>query len=204
MHPTVSSVFDRICATRGCGGDVLEIGAVPAEDTLLCLPSLEGARSRVGVNLDGPHRYRGFEILRGDANSLESLPGFGDESFDTVLCNAVLEHDHRFWLTLDEIKRVTRPGGVIGIGVPAFVKLPGERRAARLARWLGRFGVPERILDPLRAGTVTLQIHDFPGDFYRFSPRAVAEVFLEGLVQTEVHTVMVPPRVIGFGVKPPR
>jgi SAM-dependent methyltransferase len=204
MHPTVFSLFDRICAARSCGGDVLEIGAVPSDETLLCLPALAGARSRIGVNLDGPHRHGGLEILQADANSLAFLPGFGDESFDTVLCNAVLEHDRFFWKTLAEMKRLTRPGGVIGIGVPGYTKIPMERTASRLARSLGWIGVPARILDPLRAATLTLQIHNFPGDYYRFSPQAVADVFLEGLVDTELHTLMLPPRVIGFGMKPVR
>ena len=204
MHPTVFSLFDRICAARHCGGDVLEIGAVPSDETLLCLPALAGAQRRIGVNLDGPHRHGAIEILRADANSLACLPGFGDESFDTVLCNAVLEHDRFFWKTLAEMKRVTRPGGVIGIGVPGYTKVPLERTASRLARLLGWIGVPSRILDPLRAATLTLQIHNYPGDYYRFSPQAVADVFLEGLVDTELHTIMLPPRVIGFGVKPAR
>lgn len=156
------------------------------------------------MNLDGPHRHRDVEILRADANSLASMPGFGDDSFDTVLCNSVLEHDRFFWRTLAEMKRVTRPGGVIGIGVPGYAKLPLERTASRLARTLAWIRVPGRIRDPLGASTLTLQIHDHPGDYYRFSPQAVAEVFLEGLVDTELHTLMLPPRVIGFGVKPAR
>jgi len=204
MHSTVFTLFDRICAARQCGGDVLEIGAVPSDETLLCLPALVGSRRRIGVNLDGPHRHGDIEILRADANSLACLSGFGNESFDTVLCNAVLEHDRFFWKTLAEMKRVTRPGGVIGIGVPGYTKVSLERMASRLARSLGWFGVPSRILDPLRAATLTLQIHNYPGDYYRFSPQAVADVFLEGLVDTELHTIMLPPRVIGFGVKPAR
>jgi SAM-dependent methyltransferase len=204
MHSTVFSLFDRLCTARRCGGDVLEIGALPTDDTLLCLPALAGARSRIGVNLDGPHRHGDFEILRADANSLASLPGFGDATFDTVLCNSVLEHDPFFWKTLAEMKRVTRPGGVIGIGVPGYAKLPVERRASRLAAALSWIGVPAGILDPLRAATLTLQIHNHPGDYYRFSPQAVAEVFLEGLEAPEVHTLMLPPRVIGFGVIPSR
>ena len=204
MHPTVFSLFDRICAARRCGGDILEIGAVPSDESLLCLPALAGARSRVGVSLDGPHRCRGYDILRADANALAALPGFGNESFDTVLCNSVLEHDRFFWQTLSEMRRLTRPGGVIGIGVPGYAKLPRERSASRLAGMLSKIGVPAGILDPMRASTLTLQIHNYPGDYYRFSPQAVAEVFLEGLVEAEVHTVMLPPRVIGFGVKPAR
>jgi ABC-type dipeptide/oligopeptide/nickel transport system permease component len=154
MHSTVFSLFDRLCAARRCGGDVLEIGAVPTDDTLLCLPALAGARSRIGVNLDGPHRHGDFEILRADANSLASLPGFGDATFDTVLCNSVLEHDPFFWKTLAEMKRVTRPGGTIGIGVPGYAKLPVERRASRLAAALSWIGVPAGILAAVKRNSI--------------------------------------------------
>ena len=204
MHPSVFSMFDRLCGSRNCGGDVLEIGAVPSEETLLCLPSLSGARRRVGVNIDGPSSIRGFEILQGNANDLRGLDGFGDESFDTVLCNAVLEHDPRFWRTLAEMRRLLRPGGVMGIGVPGFATLPVERRVSKITRILSSVGVPARMLDPWRASTMTLVVHNYPGDYYRFSAQAMAEVFLEGLVETEVHTVLVPPRIIGLGVKPAR
>lgn len=204
MHPSVFSAFDRLCRARKCGGDVLEIGAMPSEETLLCLPSLSGARRRIGVNIAGPSSIRGSEILHANANDLRGLDGFSDESFDTVLCNAVLEHDPRFWRTLAEMKRLLRPGGIMGIGVPGFAKLPVERRVSKVARILSSFGVPARVLDPWRASTMTLVIHNHPGDYYRFSPQAVAEVFLEGLVETEVHTVLVPPRIIGLGMKPAR
>ena len=154
------------------------------------------------MNLDGPHWYRDFEILQANANDLSTHPRFRDDSFDLVLCNAVREHDRCFWKTVAEIKRVTRPGGLIGIGVPAYTTLPLERRFSKLARMFGRFGVPTRMLDPMQASTLTLRVHNYPGDYYRFSPQAVEEVFLEGLVEKELHTLMLPPRVIGFGVKP--
>ena len=51
MHPRVFEEFERICRTRGAGGDVLEIGAVPSRESLLFLPALSGARSRIGVDL---------------------------------------------------------------------------------------------------------------------------------------------------------
>ena len=85
-----------------------------------------------------------------------------------------------------------------------YTTLPLERRASRFARIFGRLGLPAPFLDPLRASTLTLKVHDFPGDYYRFSPQAVEEVFLEGLVEKELSTMMLPPRVIGFGIKPAR
>jgi len=184
MHARVFAEFETICRERAAGGDVLEIGAVPAKESLLCMRALSGARSKVGVNLDGPSRYKDFEILAEDANDLSR---FADASFDTVLSNAVLEHDAYFWRSLSEIRRVARPGGLIVIGVPGY----GEVPMRRLLRFLGG----------IEAATPTLQLHRFPGDYYRFSAQAVREVFLEGLEQTEVRTVLVPPRIIGVGVR---
>ena len=201
MHTRVFAEFERICAARGAGGDVLEVGAVPSQDSLLCLPALAGAKSKVGINLDGPSRYADFEILRADANAMSC---FADESFDTVLCNSVLEHDKHFWKSVSEMKRVIRPGGLIAIGVPGFVTLPIERKASRVARILRRLRVSRALLDPMDASTLTLRTHAHPSDYYRFSPQAVRDVFLDGLIDTELHTVMLPPRLIGVGIKPPR
>jgi len=184
MHTRVFREFETICRERAAGGDVLEIGAMPTDDSLLCMDVLSAARRKVGVNLAGGGRYKDFEILQANANDLQC---FDDASFDTVLSNAVLEHDAYFWLTLSEIRRVTRPGGLIAIGVPGYGKLPWRR----LRRFWGSWA----------PSTVTLQLHGFPGDFYRFSEQAVREVFLEGLERTEVRTVLVPPRLIGVGVK---
>lgn len=198
MHPSVFEEFDRICRVRGAGGDVLEIGAVASGDSLLCLPSLRGARSKVGVNLEGPLAYADFEVRAVDANDMRCFP---DGSFDTVLTNSVLEHDRYFWRTLAEIERVARPGALVVIGVPGFEKLAVERLTSRAARLpvvgtLLRRGLPMAL-----ASTLTLHVHDFPADYYRFSARAAREVFLERLDDAEVRTVLVPPRILAAGVK---
>jgi SAM-dependent methyltransferase len=195
MHSKVFAEIESICRERVAGGDVLEIGAVPSADSLLCLPALSNARSKVGVNLQTAASYRDFQIRQANANHLDC---FADSSFDTVLSNAVHEHDARFWLSLAEIRRVTRPGGLIVIGVPGYAKLPMERTLRRISKlWL-----PRNLRDALAASTITLQNHDYPGDYYRFSAQAVREVFLDGLRDTEVRTLLLPPRIIGVGVKP--
>jgi len=198
VHPTVFDAFERICSRLKAGGRVLEVGATPSDDTLLCLPALRHATSLVGINIDGPHRHRGLHIVRGDANDMAC---FTDADFDTVLCNATLEHDPRFWLTLAEIRRVAKPGAVVVIGVPGFDRLASDTRLRRL-RWLP--GVPRWIRVPppaLPCSTLTLQVHEYPGDYYRFSPQAVREVFCAGLHDVDVETVLVPPRVIGAGIR---
>jgi SAM-dependent methyltransferase len=201
LHADVFAVFDRVCANRGAGGDVLEVGAVPSGESLLSLPALAGASSRVGVNLDGPHRFQHFEILRADANALSC---FQDESFDTVVCNAVLEHDPQFWKAIAEMRRVTRPGGLIVIGVPGFTTLPAERHASRIARLSRRLGLRGWLADAADASTLTLRIHAFPSDYYRFTADAMREVLLDGLLAIDVQTILCPPRIVGAGIKPGR
>ena len=194
MHAAVFGEFDRICRARGAGGAVLEIGAMPAADTLLCLPALAGAAERLGVNLDGPHDYGGFRIQRGDAHHLD-LPA---ARFDTILCNSVLEHDPTFWRTLAELRRVARPGALVVLGVPAFGPAPRRRVLARL-RGLPVIG-PR--IEARLASTPTLLPHHFPADYYRFSASAMREVLLAGLERIEVSVLLQPPRVIGAGTVP--
>lgn len=195
MHDRVHAVFRELCRNHVAGGAALEIGAVPDGSTLLALPELAGASRRVGINLDGPSRFGGFEIVGGNANA---MPEFADGYFDLVLCNAVLEHDPRFWLTLGEIRRVLRVGGVAMIGVPGYVR--GLSLGAKLAGRLGRL-VRSAWLDGVAASTPVLHVHDYPGDYYRFSEQAMREVFLDGFELLDQRAVMVPPRIIGVGRK---
>jgi SAM-dependent methyltransferase len=199
MHPDQFQAFERVCGERGAGGSVLEIGAVPSEDSLLCLRSLTAAARTIGVNLDGPSTFRDFTILKGNSQDLSC---FRDGEFDTVLCNAVLEHDLLFWKSLEEMHRVTRTGGLIVVGVPGFVESRPARWRARISRSaFGRVLFPRRSAS-LLASTPVLQVHDYPSDYYRFSPQAVAELFMRGLNDVRVFSHMRPPRIIGSGIKP--
>ncbi len=199
MHPNQFQAFERICAERGAGGSVLEIGAVPSPDSLLCLKSLGAATRKVGINLDGPSTYRDFAILKANSNDLSC---FRDGEFDTVLCNAVLEHDLMFWRSLEEMRRVTRTGGLIIIGVPGFI----ASRPARWRAWISRSRFIRVMFPPgsesFLASTPVLQVHDYPSDYYRFSPQAVVELFMRGMKDVQVFSHMRPPRIIGSGIKP--
>ena len=48
---------------------------------------------------------------------LSAIP-LADASFDAVLCNAVLEHVQLPQRVVSELRRLTRPGGVLVLGVP--------------------------------------------------------------------------------------
>jgi SAM-dependent methyltransferase len=61
---------------------------------------------------------------------LEVMP-FGDESFDSVLCNAVLEHVRDAELAIRELGRVVRRGGHLVVAVPflqPYHACPGDFR----------------------------------------------------------------------------
>jgi ubiquinone/menaquinone biosynthesis C-methylase UbiE len=200
MHSRIYQEFERICTERPIRGSVLEVGATATDECLLDMKALQQASERIGIDFTGPHEQKGYKILKGNSNSMDC---FQDNQFDAVLCNAVLEHDKYFWKTLSEIKRVAKPGGLIVICVPGYTKV----RAEKIKGLWGRMPLVRRLqshqyLSMFFTSTLTYQIHNWPGDYYRFSPQAVREVFLEGLEQVEVRTIMLPPRVIGIGIKP--
>ena len=196
MHPLVFKEFERICTSRPAKGHVLEIGAVPSDESLLCLEALREAKSKTGINLEGPYSCRDFEILPINANQMEP---FEDNRFDTVLCNSTLEHDPFFWKTLREIRRVLRPGGLLVIGVPGLTDRPEHQPQLPYGRIPLLSSIFRSRSEAMAASTTTLRIHNFPGDFYRFTPQAVKEVFFARMMGVEVVTIMAPPRIIGSG-----
>jgi SAM-dependent methyltransferase len=200
MHPRIYREFERICTQRGAGGAVLEVGAVPCEQSLLCMRALDRVTEKVGLNLDGPYEFRDFKIVRGNANAMTC---FADNRFDVVLSNAMLEHDKHFWKTLAELKRVLRPGGLLVIGVPAFEYFPVEKIKRALARLpLVRSLQKNQHLNMLFTATITYELHNAPGDYYRFSRQACEEVIFAELDEVEIRSVMLPPRLVGAGRKP--
>lgn len=194
MHEVMYRTFAEIVPQLT--GTVLEVGAVPSKDSLLCLPQLKDAK-RIGLNLKGPDEYDGFKIVAGNGNSMP----FDENSFDLVLCNAMIEHDPYFWRTVSEIKRVAKPGGLIIIGAPGYRTLRVDRYQRLLAKLLPTL-VSNRHLNALFAATITFQVHDAPGDYYRFSDQAFRDVIMSGLVNVDVRSVMLPPRMLGIGSKP--
>jgi SAM-dependent methyltransferase len=65
-------------------------------------------------------RRRGHEDVR--VARVEELP-FDDATFDVVTCLDVVEHTPDDRATLAELRRVTRPGGVLLVTVPAYQAL---------------------------------------------------------------------------------
>jgi len=202
MHRTIFQEFEQICAQYGPFNRVLEIGATRQDRPLLTLPSIGKARLKVGIDQTEGFRGEDYYVLQGNANHLAF---FADGAFDLVLCNSVLEHDPSFWLTLQAVRRVARPGALLIFGVPAYSAM-GDLFGLKLARRLSRLPFVgtrwKQRLEALEAGTPTLGLHAYPADYYRFSEQAMKEIFLQGLLRVQTKMVMNPPRVIGWGFVP--
>ena len=200
MHTAINAAFDRLCRRYWTGGSVLEIGATPTLDTLLNLPALRQGNLRLGVNIEGSSRIGGAEIVALNANDMAI---FDSSSFDLVVCNSTLEHDPHFWMTLSEVRRLLRPGGIAIYGVPGYIATSGPvRRGLGFMTRLWPSPLPGASwLAGASATTATLHVHNFPGDYYRFSEQAMVEVLLNGLEVKEIETLLHPPRIIGVGRK---
>jgi ubiquinone/menaquinone biosynthesis C-methylase UbiE len=210
LSPDIFSEFERILSERTTGKSILEIGAVPTRDSLLNLPALENASERIGINVDGGASYitfynknsekkysssQEYMIIKGDANKMDC---FEDNKFDTVLCNSVFEHDKYFWKTIAEIRRVAKDGALIAIGVPGYDDLAKVRFNSVIQKIRGIMAIVLKRCKLLN-GTVTQPIHNWPGDYYRFSQQAVRDVIFDGLSEVVTYSIMIPPRVIGIG-----
>jgi SAM-dependent methyltransferase len=156
----------------------LEVGGLMGADSLLRFPELASAE-RYCLNLVDMPSDGEIKAVTGNANDMREV--FEDDYFDLVVCSATLEHDKHFWLTVGEMKRVLRPGGLMIVSVPGYVEDP-ERDQGR--------------------ATHTYRVH-YRFDYYRFSEQAVREVFFEGMRRVRVKAVMFPPRIFGHGYKPP-
>jgi SAM-dependent methyltransferase len=189
--------FQRIAANQKIAGRVLEVGALGGKESLLAMEELSGC-DRVGINLEPPSEYAGIKILQMNGNDMRA---FEDNHFDAVLSNATLEHDALFWLTCAEMRRVLKSGGIAIIGVPGFTQEADVRR----------LGLPIHGNSPAEDyenATLTFRYHGAPPrategmfDYYRFSRRAIREVFFEGYREVEIFSVMTPPRLIARGRK---
>jgi SAM-dependent methyltransferase len=194
MHSVVLAHYARLFELYPPADRVLEVGATP--QTANGYTEMLPGREYIGVNLNPPTSGNRWKILTGNGHELP----FRDGEFDAVISNAMLEHDDRFWLTLAETRRVLRPGGLFFVGAPGFSA--HRRWTATAAILIGDRLFPR--LGSLRTwgriiSTTTYPYHAAPDDYWRFSPSAVRDVFLEGFDVLAVDEVFTPPRVVGVG-----
>jgi len=179
VSPRVKRRFHQIIRRSGIKPErALEVGGVMGEGSLLRFPELAGAE-RYCLNLVAMPSDHEITAVTGNANDMRD---FKRDWFDLVLCCSTLEHDKRFWLSVGEMKRVLRPGGLLVVGVPGYVT-DEERDQGR--------------------STLTYRVH-YRFDYYRFSEQAMREVIFEGMERVRVRRLGTPPRLIGHGWKPGR
>lgn len=88
---------------------VLEVGSLDVNGTIHDYVKLDGY---VGVDM---REGRNVDVV---INGHYLTDEFDKNSFDLVICFDTLEHDDKFWLTLEKMKEVLRPGGHLVIGAP--------------------------------------------------------------------------------------
>ena len=88
---------------------VLEVGSLDVNGIITDLfpaGTFTGVDMREGSNVD--------VVMNGH----DLVSKFGEEAFDVVACFDTLEHDDKFWLTVEQMRKVLKKGGWMLIGVP--------------------------------------------------------------------------------------
>lgn len=170
MNLKVYEKFEQICKERDAKGRVLGMGASRHQNKCLLNMEFLKDKDRVGINKEtasSRDSFNGYDVIKMNANDME----FEDGTFETVLCNAMLEHDLCFWKSIREMKRVLKSGGLLIVGVPGY-----DRRG--------------RCLRP-----------HCEEDYFRFSEKFFKRFIFEGMEDVVVTKIMNPPRIIGYGSK---
>lgn len=141
---------------------------------------IHGSALEIGCLGDGAIRaivepratYLGMDLRDGpNVDKVCATRDLLGQQYDTILCLEVLEHDDRFWVTLDHIRRLLAPSGVLFL-------------SARGATVDGR----------------AMYEHNYPGDFWRFMPQSVPMLFaLAGTTGGEWHEDEMHPGFMGWG-----
>ena len=176
VNPNIQKRVHQVIRRSGVHpGRILEVGGSVEGGSLLNAPNLRHAE-RWCINLVEQPEGMGITPVVGTSNDMHM---FANGYFDVVVSNAVHEHDQKFWLSIAEMHRVLRPGGLLVVCVPGFIRSETDRGAA----------------------TDTYRVR-YRFDYYRFSKRAVREVFFDGMESVRVFPLLSPPRIMGRGIKP--
>lgn len=154
-------------AQFGPGRQILDVGSRDVNGTLR--PFAGDEAKYLGVDLQaGP----GVDVVLQDPYKLP----FPAASFDLVLSTSCLEHDPLFWLTFEEMARVTRIGGFIYLSVPVQGEVHRHPldcwrfypdAGVALVVWAGRRGHPVRLVESFQMPPREDQWVDFVAVFER-------------------------------------
>jgi len=90
--------------------NILEVGSLDVNGTLR---DFQPSDSKwIGIDLEPG---KGVDIVIERA----SIFPFEDQSFDLVVATSIFEHDPMFWITFNEMVRVTKDGGFIYVSAPS-------------------------------------------------------------------------------------
>ncbi len=190
LHPRIYKHYLSLAEKYQMKGPFLEIGASPGPNSILAGAYFQGKPGRVSINLgdremsdDGSGHK--IEFVRANSNDMRNE--FADNSFGTVLSNAVIEHDKYFWRSIEEIKRVLTPGGIMAIGAPGYIAQKHLKKVV--------------LAENLDHATVTYNVHVQP-DYWRFSVKAFKDVICEGMEILEIQALMRVPIIVAVAKKP--
>ena len=110
MTRKVREWVENFVKANGPFKKVLEVGSLDVNGNVrdLFVEEYIGTDMREGPNVD--KAINGHDLLK----------HFNPESFDCVLCLETLEHDNFFWITVDNMRQLVKPGGWMVITVPSL------------------------------------------------------------------------------------
>ena len=101
MHPSVINWIREKISQHHLSGDVLEVGSMDVNGSVRSL--FTDTTRYVGVYF---REGAGVDIVM-NCHSLK----FKDHEFSVVVSTEMIEHDEAFWLSIQEMGRVLKPGG---------------------------------------------------------------------------------------------
>jgi len=190
LHPKIHGHYQSLAEKYQMQGPFLEIGVSPGPNSILAGGYFHGKPDRIGINLGDREMFddgtgQNIKFLRVNSNDMRRE--FADNSFGTVLSNAVIEHDRYFWRSIEEMKRVLAPGGIMAVGAPGYVAQTQLRRI--------------KLPEDLDKATLTYDVHVQP-DYWRFSKKAFKDVICEGMEILELRALMRVPIIVAVAKKP--
>lgn len=128
-------------------GRVLDVGSLNVNGSVKHLFPL--AKEYIGIDFrEGPD----VDIV---LNGHDLTKQFSIYSFDNVVCMNMLEHDDKFWKTLEQMNMMLDTGGML------YLAWPG----------------------------IDFPVHDYPGDYWRVTEQAMAEIILKGYEVLNIETI---------------
>src|SRR5260221_13081900 len=93
---------------------VLDVGSLDVTGEIRSL--FPEGTEYTGLDMRGKAGEGNVDIV-GNAHDMKEI--FSEKKFDLVCCFDTLEHDDKFWETVENLRWVTKPGGWLFIGVPS-------------------------------------------------------------------------------------